>query len=216
MELKKYLKEEIVDRLPAKDREKLTYKDSESHQSCEDFLETMRKILQRSNDEGIIEEYSELKSKFREVKNESERIEKVRQFVAPRDLEERLTALRWMNEQGGRDEYKTLLKYKDEILGDSSEDGKVAKSLFESALQRIEDRLWKQNLDAASGDAPDAKLRREIMELLDELYTPQGKMEWLNSPHYRCDGKTPQEMIDDGNARWVLNILGALAEGNHL
>jgi hypothetical protein len=198
-------------------REKVSIKCSQEIQEL--FVQTLKAIEERLElpaSSNVGESHKGALSKTSGDVSDAEKTEHLRRFAFPLKSGERLTALRWMNEQGGRDEYKTLLKYKDEILGDSSPNGRIAKSLFESALQRIGDRLWKENSEAASGDAPDAKLRHEIMELLDELYTPQGRIDWLNSPHYRCDGKTPQEMIDEGNARWVLNILGALAEGNHL
>lgn len=56
----------------------------------------------------------------------------------------------------------------------------------------------------------------EIHERLLEYYTPGEADEWMSSPHPQLEGKTPNSVIESGDAASVDQILDRLDADAHL
>lgn len=64
---------------------------------------------------------------------------------------------------------------------------------------------------SATGD-PDID-RVTVLEALHLLYRPDGMAIWMESPNQLLDGQVPSEMVADGEAQRVLDLIQALCEG---
>ncbi|MBV9249666.1 MAG: DUF2384 domain-containing protein [Acetobacteraceae bacterium] len=56
---------------------------------------------------------------------------------------------------------------------------------------------------------------RYIVDRLAEMYTPEETRIWLYSRHRLLDGKRPIDLIHDGNAESVLEIIESLDQGTY-
>lgn len=55
--------------------------------------------------------------------------------------------------------------------------------------------------------------RQAVLDALAEVYTPEGMEIWMRSANRALKGQVPDEMIENGQAGEVLDLIDALASG---
>lgn len=55
--------------------------------------------------------------------------------------------------------------------------------------------------------------RERVLTALAEVYRPEGMAIWMRAPNKLLNGRVPDDMIEQGDAERVLDLILALAEG---